>query len=85
MLYRATELIQHSAYSVGKPRWIVSTSNDNWYGSALFLTYPGGGGGGSLTVLKVPKRENFLLAFFVLSEPIRVGDLGTKQKTNFSI
>jgi hypothetical protein len=30
--------------------------------------------------LKVPKRENFLLAFFALSKPIWVGDLGTKQK-----
>jgi hypothetical protein len=36
--------------------------------------------------LKVPKRENFLLAFFALSEPIWVGDLGTKEKKkNFSI
>jgi hypothetical protein len=35
--------------------------------------------------LKVPKRENFLLAFFALSEPIWVGDLGTKpQKIFFS-
>jgi hypothetical protein len=33
--------------------------------------------------LKVPKRENFLLAFFALSEPIWVGDLGTKPKKNF--
>jgi hypothetical protein len=33
--------------------------------------------------LKVPKRENFLLAFFALSEPIWVGDLGTKQKKKF--
>ncbi len=33
--------------------------------------------------LKVPKRENFLLAFFALSEPIWVGDLGTKQKKFF--
>jgi hypothetical protein len=33
--------------------------------------------------LKVPKRENFLLAFFALSEPIWVGDLGTKQKIKF--
>ncbi len=32
---------------------------------------------------KVPKRENFLLAFFALSEPIWVGDLGTKQKKIF--
>jgi hypothetical protein len=33
--------------------------------------------------LKVPKRDNFLLVFFALSEPIWVGDLGTKQKKNF--
>jgi hypothetical protein len=32
-------------------------------------------------VLKVPKCENFLLAFFALSEHICVGDLGTKQKS----
>jgi hypothetical protein len=30
--------------------------------------------------LKVPKRENFLLSFFALSEPIWVGDLGTGEK-----
>ncbi len=30
--------------------------------------------------LKVPKRENFSLAFFVLSEPIWVCDLGTGDK-----
>jgi hypothetical protein len=30
--------------------------------------------------LKVPKRENFLLAFFALSEPIWEEDLGTKKK-----
>jgi hypothetical protein len=30
--------------------------------------------------LKVPKRENFSLAFFALSEPIWVGDLGTGEK-----
>jgi hypothetical protein len=33
--------------------------------------------------LKVPKRENFLLAFFALSGPIWVGDLGTKKKKKF--
>ncbi len=38
---------------------------------------------GQPTGLKVPKRENFLLAFFALSEPIWVGDLGTKQKQIF--
>jgi hypothetical protein len=30
--------------------------------------------------LKVPKRENFSLAFFTLSEPIWVCDLGTGPK-----
>jgi hypothetical protein len=33
--------------------------------------------------LKVPKRENFLLAFFALSEPIWVCDLGTGPKNQF--
>ena len=31
-------------------------------------------------LLKVPKRENFSLAFFALSEPIWVCDLGTGDK-----
>ncbi len=31
-------------------------------------------------LLKVPKRENFSLAFFALSEPIWVSDLGTGEK-----
>jgi hypothetical protein len=31
-------------------------------------------------LLKVPKRENFSLAFFALSEPIWVCDLGTGEK-----
>ncbi len=30
--------------------------------------------------LKVPKRENFDLVFFTLSEPMWVGDLGTEAK-----
>jgi hypothetical protein len=30
--------------------------------------------------LKVPKRENFSLAFFALSEPIWECDLGTGEK-----
>ncbi len=30
--------------------------------------------------LKVPKRENFLFAFFALSEPIWVCDLGAGEK-----
>ncbi len=33
--------------------------------------------------LKVPKRENFSLAFFALSEPIWVCDLGTGPKNPF--
>jgi hypothetical protein len=31
-------------------------------------------------MLKVPKRENFSLAFFALSEPIWVCELGTDEK-----
>ncbi len=37
----------------------------------------------TLQVLKVPKRENFLLAFFAQSEPIWVEHLGTKPKKKF--
>ena len=33
--------------------------------------------------LKVPKRENFSLAFFALSEPIWVCDLGSGEKNRF--
>jgi hypothetical protein len=33
--------------------------------------------------LKVPKRENFELAFFTLSDPIWEGDLGTEAKNRF--
>jgi hypothetical protein len=33
--------------------------------------------------LKVPKRENFSLAFFTLSEPIWLVDLGTAKKFAF--
>ncbi len=33
-----------------------------------------------LLLLKVPKRENFSLAFFALNEPIWVCDLGTGEK-----
>ncbi len=33
--------------------------------------------------LKVPKRENFSLAFFALSEPIWVCDLGSGKKNQF--
>jgi hypothetical protein len=32
--------------------------------------------------LKVPKRENFSLAFFALSEPIWACDSGTGKKSN---
>ncbi len=35
--------------------------------------------------LKVPKRENFSIAFFAQSEPIWIGDVGTAKKTNFFI
>ncbi len=33
----------------------------------------------------MPKRENFSLAFFALSEPIWVCDLGTGEKIDFFI
>ncbi len=33
--------------------------------------------------LKVPKHENFSIAFFALSEPIWVCDVGTAKKSNF--
>jgi hypothetical protein len=33
--------------------------------------------------LKVPKRENFSLAFFALSKPIWVCDLGSGKKNRF--
>ncbi len=33
--------------------------------------------------LKVPKHENFSIAFFALSEPIQVCDVGTAKKQNF--
>ncbi len=33
--------------------------------------------------LKVPKHENFSLAFFALSEPIWACDLGTGEKIEF--
>jgi hypothetical protein len=36
-------------------------------------------------ILKVPKRENFSLAFFTLSESIWEGDLGTAKKIRFFI
>jgi hypothetical protein len=36
-----------------------------------------------LLVLKVPKRENFSLAFFALSEPIWVCDLESGKKNRF--
>jgi hypothetical protein len=36
-------------------------------------------------VLKVPKRENFSLAFFTLSEPNWVCDLGTGPKIDVFI
>ncbi len=42
-------------------------------------------GGGVMWVngLKVPKRENFSLAFFAQSEPIWVCDLGSGEKNRF--
>ena len=41
--------------------------------SSFYLEY-------GLIDLKVPKRENFSLSFFALSEPIWVRDLGTGEK-----
>ncbi len=38
-----------------------------------------------MSSLKVPKRENFSLAFFTLSEPIWVCDLGTGTKIDVFI
>jgi hypothetical protein len=35
--------------------------------------------------LKVPKRENFSLDFFALSEPIWVCELGTGEKNQYFI
>jgi hypothetical protein len=35
--------------------------------------------------LKVPKSENFSLAFFALSEPTWICDLGSGKKSNFFI
>ncbi len=35
--------------------------------------------------LKVPKRENFSLAFFALSEPMWACDVGTAKKSSFFI
>ncbi len=37
------------------------------------------------TPLEVPKRENFSFAFFALSEPIWVCDLGSGKKIKFFI
>jgi hypothetical protein len=34
-------------------------------------------------LLKVHKRENFPLAFFTLTEPIWIGDLGTGETIDF--
>ncbi len=34
-------------------------------------------------VLKVPKRENFSIAFFAQSEPIWICDVGTSKKIEF--
>jgi hypothetical protein len=34
-------------------------------------------------LLKVPKRENFSIAFFAQSEPIWICDVGTSKKIEF--
>jgi hypothetical protein len=36
-----------------------------------------------LKYMCMPKHENFSLAFFALSEPIWVGDLGSDKKKTF--
>ncbi len=36
-----------------------------------------------VSVLKVPKRENFSIAFFAQSEPIWIYDIGTSKKIEF--
>ncbi len=38
---------------------------------------------GAVDFLKVPKHENFSIAFFALSEPIWVCDVGTAKKIEF--
>ncbi len=37
----------------------------------------------SCKCLKVPKRENFSIAFFARSEPIWICDVGTSKKIEF--
>ena len=37
----------------------------------------------SVAPLKVPKRENFSIAFFAPSEPVWVCDVGTAKKIEF--
>ena len=39
--------------------------------------------GSSVVVLKVPKREIFVTEFFILSDPIWVGDLRNEPKKPF--
>ena len=40
-------------------------------------------GDNKCTHLKVPKRENFSMAFFAQSEPIWICDVGTSKKIEF--
>ncbi len=49
------------------------------------LLWPTLTGNQEKTNLKVPKRENFSLAFFALSEPIWVCDWGSGKKIDFFI
>ncbi len=54
------------------PQEAIKREKERW----LFLNFHGF----FLYQLKVPKRENFSLAFFALSEPIWVCDLWTGEK-----
>ncbi len=53
------------------PRDLHITSSINRHSSYMLL------------MLKVPKHENFSIAFFALSEPIWVCDVGTVKKIEF--
>jgi hypothetical protein len=52
--------------------WNEGEKNSSYGSSRNFIKY-----------LKVPKHENFSLAFFALSEPIWVGDEGIGKKIWF--
>ncbi len=58
----------------GVVRW------QQWSAAVVFLVIEKNGSQVFLRSLKVPKRENFLLAFFAVNEPIWVCDLENKKK-----